>query len=457
MKVGIAQETMEFMQLFNLPDWTVISSASTEHDYHLVAIYGRSPTSCPHCFIGTTFQEFGTKEQLFMDLPAHGKRVGVVVKRQKYRCKTCWRTFLQRLPDMDEHHTMTRRLLDYIQRESLRDTFVRVAENVGVSEGTIRNIFKDYVAHLEATTHIATPTKLGIDEIYLTKKPRCILSNIEERTIVDLLSNRSKAVVQQRLLQFPNRQQIEFVCSDMWVPYKEAAKAALPQAQLVVDKFYVVRMANNALEKVRKELQSEMEPQQRRTLKMYDRYTLLKRRHDLNESQQLRLEVWTRNVPLLGQAYALKESFYDLWEIADRRLAVEQYQVWRAQIPLVLVPAFSELTTAVENWQPEIFAYFDYKLTNAYTESLNALVRTVDRAGKGLVFKTLWAKMLFSAGLHRQYRPKYQRPGRGGVRPVESENDVPQHETANELFSPGAEISTFARQLEFDFNESVST
>lgn len=447
---------MDRMQLFNLPNFTVIRSESTEHDYHLWVSYDLAPNCCPHCQIGAAFQEFGTKEQLFMDLPAHGKRVGVLVKRQRYRCKNCQRTFLQRLPDMDESHTMTRRLLDYIKRESLLDTFVRVAENVGVSEGTIRNIFKDYVAHLESTTHIATPTKLGIDEIYLAKKPRCILSNIEERTIVDLLTNRSKASVQQRLLDFPNRQQIEFVCSDMWVPYKEAARAALPQAQLVVDKFHVVRMANEALDKVRKDLQAEMEPQQRRTLKMYDRYTLLKRRYDLNESQQLRLEVWTSNVPLLGQAYALKEAFYDLWDIPDRREALEQYKAWRTQIPPSLTDAFSELTTAIENWQAEIFAYFDYKLTNAYTESLNALVRSVDRAGKGLTFKTLWAKMLFSAGLHRQYRPKYQRPGREVPRPID-ENDGLQHETVDAFLSPGVEISTFARQLELEFPEAIST
>lgn len=448
---------MDDMQLFNLPNFTVTSSESTEHDYHLFATYDPVPSHCPHCQIGISFQEYGTKEQLFMDLPAHAKRVGVIVKRQKYRCKTCERTFLERLPDMDEKHTMTRRLLDYIQREALRDTFVRVAENVGVSEGTIRNIFKDYIAHLEATTHIVTPTKLGIDEIYLAKKPRCILTNIEERTIVDLLSNRTKKTVQSRLLRFPGRQHIEFVCSDMWVPYKEAARAALPQAQFVVDKFHVVKMANTSLEKVRKSLREEMDPKQIRTLKMYDRYTLLKRRRDLNESQLIRLEIWTKNVPLLGQAYELKESFYDIWLVPDRRLALSQYQEWRDQIPSVLIPAFSELTTAIENWQAEIFAYFDYKLTNAYTESLNSLVRSVDRAGRGLSFKTLWAKMLFSAGLHRKSRPKYRRPSRERAHSIENESDLLQHETTDEFFSPGAEISTFARQLEFDFEQPVST
>jgi transposase len=104
-----------------------------------------------------------------------------------------------------------------------------------------------------------------------------------------------------------------------------------------------------------------------------------------------------------------------------------------------------------------IFAYFDYKLTNAYTESLNSLVRSVDRAGRGLSFKTLWAKMLFSAGLHRQYRPKYQRLGREKTRQGKGEADDPQHGTDDEIFSLGAEISTLVEQLQLEGFSSLST
>ncbi len=37
----------------------------------------------------------------------------------------------------------------------------------------------------------------------------------------------------------------------MWKPYRRAVQAVLPQARIVVDKFHVVRVANEALEKVR--------------------------------------------------------------------------------------------------------------------------------------------------------------------------------------------------------------
>lgn len=31
----------------------------------------------------------GTREQLLMDLPAHGKRVGIDLTRKRYRCQNC--------------------------------------------------------------------------------------------------------------------------------------------------------------------------------------------------------------------------------------------------------------------------------------------------------------------------------------------------------------------------------
>ena len=37
------------------------------------------------------------------------------------------------------------------------------------------------------------------------------------------------------------------------------------------------------------------------------------------------------------------------------------------------------------NWEQEIFAYFEHPITNAYTESLNNLIRLTNRIGRGLL------------------------------------------------------------------------
>lgn len=138
--------------------------------------------------------------------------------------------------------------------------------------------------------------------MYLNKRYRCILTNIEERTLLDLLATRRQDVVTNYLMKLKDRQKIEIVSMDMWTPYRTAVKTVLPQARIVVDKFHVVRMANDALEKVRKGLRKELKPSQSRTLKG-DRKILLKRAHEVSDRERLIMETWTGAFPRLLAAY----------------------------------------------------------------------------------------------------------------------------------------------------------
>lgn len=61
------------------------------------------------------------------------------------------------------------------------------------------------------------------------------------------------------------------------------------------------------------------------------------------------------------------------------------------------------------NWHNAIFAYFDHPITNGYTESLNNLIRVMNRTGRGYSFEALRAKMLFAEGFQKVKRPLYQR------------------------------------------------
>jgi hypothetical protein len=70
---------------------------------------------------------------------------------------------------------------------------------------------------------------------------------------------------------------------------------------------------------------------------------------------------------------------------------------------------FDPLIRAVGNWHDDIFAYFDHPITNAYTESLNNLIRVVNRVGRGYSFEALRAKILFTEGFQKIKKPRYQR------------------------------------------------
>lgn len=428
--------------MLNWPAWSILGVEENDYDYCVAAQPQTAPTACVYCGTVGELQQYGTREQRFMDLPIHAKRVGIYVPRRRFRCKACARLFIEPLLEMDDRHYMTRRLVERIKNESLNRTFVEVADMAGIDEKTVRLIFQEHTSSLEQEMQFITPACLGLDELYLLGKPRGILTNIEQRTIFDLLKDRNKATVKKRLAELKQGERVEIVTVDMWRPYREAVQEVLPQAQIVVDKFHVVRMANDALEVIRKGLRASLSDKRRRTLKK-DRYILLRRRYDLDAEDRLVLETWTKNFPLLGAAYQAKEDFFDVWDANDRATAEARYCAWREELPRDLAPSFAPLTTAIENWHVEIFNYFDTGLTNAYTEALNGLAKQISRIGRGYSFEAIRAKMLFSIGLHKKYRPPYSR------------NWHHQEEIEQRIY--GTDISTLVSVLESGAFDTLST
>ena len=391
------------MDLLDLPGYRIIEISEHKDAFHIQVELHAPPFCCLHCS-GSLLYRHEVKQQQFQDHAIRGKPTAILIRRLRYRCRSCGRTFFEPLPLMDEHHFMTQRLVSYIQREALRRTFASIASEVGLDEGTIRYLFRESTAHLQDKA-IDTPVSiLGIDEVYLLNKPRCVLTDIQQHTILDLLRNRDKASVKNYLQRLPAsiRTGIRCVCMDMWQPYKQAMNDLLPDATVVVDRFHVVKLANKCLDTVRKELRASLNQAQRRGL-MHDRFILLRRRSDLTESQVLILETWIGNFPTLHAAYWLKEDLCNLWNAVSRESAIDHYQAWQKRLTPELEAAFHPLLTAMENWQHEILAYFDHRYTNGPTESLNGLVKLAQRMGRGYSFEVIRAKVLLTNGLRTSH------------------------------------------------------
>lgn len=127
------------------------------------------------------------------------------------------------------------------------------------------------------------------------------------------------------------------------MPYQAAVKAVLPQTRIVVDK---LRMANDAIERVRKGLRKELKPSQSRTLKG-DREILLKRAHEVSDRERLIMETWTGAFPQLLATYEHKECFYGIWDTTTRLQAEAALDEWIATIRKGQKKVWSDLVRAV--------------------------------------------------------------------------------------------------------------
>ena len=229
------------------------------------------------------------------------------------------------------------------------------------------------------------------------------------------MDNRRKQSVIQYLRQLQRPEGIHTVVIDLWQPYREAVYLVLPKATLVADKFHVLKLATTTLEKLRKEISRSLTEAQRKTLKMHDRYLLLRRKHDLKPEELFVLESWIKNIPLLGQGYELKERFFAIYDQPTREQALAAYFAWIDAIPAELYPTFTPLMLTIEEWGDAIFAHFDRdRITGAFVEGANGLARVLSRMGRGYGLKALRARLLYGLCEGRDRKRTQAKESRNG-------------------------------------------
>lgn len=396
--------------MLGLPGWVVSHTAPNVEDPEVLDVFAtlaQVPGVCLACGeIGAPLYRHGFMSQRIHDTNLHGKKAVIVLERQRYRCRSCKGTFLQPLPDVDDKRNMTKRLLDYIQRQSIRKTFAQVADDVGVNPETVRRIFRDHIGQLATEWVPVTPYWMGIDEIYLIRKFRAVLTNIREGTIFEMLETNRMADVIAYFQAMPHPDRIELVTMDMHWQYKEAVHRAFPEARIVVDKFHVVRQANRAVELIRIAYKKTLNKNQRRALTR-DRWVMLKRRDGLKPEERLILDSWTGVYEPLRAAYEAKEAYMNLWDATLTRSEAEAaYDAWEGSLTKEMRKAFTGLIRATRNWREEVFSYFDFEgATNATTESLNNLIREKHRLGRGYQFDAIRAKVLYNEPASRRQAP----------------------------------------------------
>ncbi len=297
-----------------------------------------------------------------------------------------------------------------MERETLllsSRTFVSLASELGIAESSIRNLFDGCVKKREQARAIQTPHILGIDELTLLGSPRCILTDISGRRVIDLLENRRQETVIVWSRQFPCKERIQAVVMDMLAQYRTSMREIPPDTKIVIDAFHVLKLASSCLETVRKTERRSLSEVQLRRL-MHDRFLLLRRPDTLSEKDRLILESWLGSLPRLREAYERKEEFYAIYEASSQEEALDKYFTWQAKITPDLFDAFLPLMTAIENWGDEIFNYWSFNepITNAFTEAKNGLLKVCNRVGREYSLPVIRAKVLFAEEIAQDYGVK---------------------------------------------------
>ena len=364
------------------------------------------PTTCPYFHSDVIHNEprlhiHSSQQNLIRDTRSEGKLVFINLKIKRYRCSECGRIVSDRFTFYDKHSHMTYRLREEFVRRCINgETFSYIARDYGVDHKTVSAAFRAYTdSHKEILSYAYTPEVLGIDEAHIDDHYRLVLTDVKEQKLLDIKKDNSQKTV-RAYLQTLDKSVCKCATMDFAPAYAKAISSVLPEAIIVIDKFHVVQEINRCLDNVRKDLQNKSRKQGidiRRFKK--SRTLFMTNWEDLNEKSVEALDSWFREFPELYEAYLCKETFRDIYLTAeDHEEASRMFDLWIDAVPDY--ERFYPMKKTMTSRKQHILNYWYYKWTNAYTESVNNLIKGIAKAGRGYKFETLRERCLL--GINRQ-------------------------------------------------------
>jgi transposase len=329
----------------------------------------------------------GQVERCFRCPPIGHRPVTVVLPIPRVWCLNCGVTRQVSLDFADPRKSYTRAFARYALELLRFMTIQDVAHHLAISWDVIKDIHKADLGRRFGRPPVRHLKQLAIDEI-------CVGSGHRYLTLV--LDLASGAVVHigrgkgaDALTAFWKRlrrsgAKIEAVATDMSAAYIDAVRTGLPNATLVFDCFHVMKLFNDQLTALRRQLYQQANAEYRKVLKGV-RWLLLKRPENLdrqrNERERLD-EALQLNQPL-ATAYYLKEELSALWEQDDAATAEAFLLDWLARATASGIPIVVKLAKTLRKHAWGLLAWYDYPISTGPLEGTNNKIKTMQRQAYG--------------------------------------------------------------------------
>lgn len=223
---------------------------------------------------------------------------------------------------------------------------------------------------------------MGVDEISVRKGHQnyaLVLTDLERRCVLEVFDNRLQETFEAWLGGLSTLQQraIRVVSMDMWNPYRYAVQRKLPKAEIVADRFHVVKQLNHQLNLLRRQLQRQATGQLAEILKG-SRWILLKNRADLTPKEEKKLTLILAACPELRPVYLLKEEFRTICNnIKDKQQAERFLRAWCYKAEATGCRYLRKFVRTLRNWWTEFLNYFDEGITQGFVEGTNRAIRGI--------------------------------------------------------------------------------
>ena len=284
---------------------------------------------------------------------------------------------------------------------TLRD----VAELTLWSWDTVKTIVKAHLAKDYGKPFLKGVRYLGIDEIHVGKKGRfyTIVIDLEDGRILWAKPGRGGAALRGfwRRLRLA-KAKIRAVATDMSAAYWSAVLEHLPDAALVFDKFHIIKLMNERLDDLRRQMVREAEGPLKLRIKG-TRFLLLRNPENLQKDQIPKLDEALRlNEPLLLGWY-LKEELRELWNQPSRQKMAAFLKDWCQKADQTTIGQLMKMAKTLRTHASGILAYARHPITSGKLEGINNKIKTLTKRSYGFHDENFFILKLLSLH-HSKYK-----------------------------------------------------
>jgi transposase len=307
---------------------------------------------------------------------------------RRLRCPDCG-VHLEAVPwaRADAHHT--RDFEDVVAWLAQQMAKTPIAGLLRIGWDTVGRIVERVVADHLDDRRLDGLVAIGCDEISYRKGQRYLTSVVDHKrgAIVWCSPGRNAQTLQAFFDELgPERTKtIRAVSIDMSGGYEKAIRANAPQAEVCFDPFHVVRLAQRAVDQVRRDEWNAHERSHTPKGKWIKgtRWSLLKSPEKQTIGQLALLhEVQQANKPLY-RAFLLKEELRVLYQLDDPALAPEHLDAWLTWASRSRLEPFIKLARTIRRHHDGILAAIKLGLSNGRLEGLNSRIRLISHRSFG--------------------------------------------------------------------------
>jgi transposase len=223
-----------------------------------------------------------------------------------------------------------------------------------------------------------------------------VLSHPETERVLEVVEHRTLEACRGLIntgLTDTQRKQVKTISMDMWEAFMTMAREKLPDAEIVHDKFHLIKYLNEAIDKVRRrEVKEQVELKN-------SRYALLKNEENLTEKQRIKFEAIRAANYEVSRAWQARENFKEVFKNASFEESEAIFWEWFRAVKESGIKEVIKVGETFENHLRGVLNAMTSNLSNAMAERLNGKIQLLKSIGRGYrKFENFRSAILFFYG-----------------------------------------------------------